>query len=499
MKKLFAISLGALLLAPIVPANAEEEPAEPFPVTVMARNLYLGADVGEALELLPDLAAAGQFMWDEVRATSFTERVPLLAQEAAESKPAVIGLQEATTWNCSTGLFGSPVTVYDFTEQFMTATAEAGTPYVVASANGQDAYNPGYSIGPIPTLTTVNDPDTFQPLFGSDTAECGFQLADALLVRADLADDVTQVGITEFSEAHAIIPVVFTVDRGYAWADIEFNGNPVRFVTTHLESMWTPNQQNSGPVQARQIVDDLAGTEIPLVVIGDFNNDPRDPRPIGAANPASQPEESEACPAQAENPTDQNADAQCNAYWSMVQGGYTDVGPDAMDPEYYTWGTQSELAGPAPTRVEAALELGNRYGWTDRLDYVFVKNGISVQRAEVIGEVWSPDDVTWQCDSPGQIANTEAMSQVLADAGIGEPISGRGLCVPTDHAGIVADLLVTPAAPDAAAPIPDDNMPLFKASWAVGFVALLFVISLLTLVIGGIGYLISRLFRRKAN
>ncbi len=32
-------------------------------VTVVSRNIYLGADVGSALELLPDMPAAAQLMW----------------------------------------------------------------------------------------------------------------------------------------------------------------------------------------------------------------------------------------------------------------------------------------------------------------------------------------------------------------------------------------------------------------------------------------------------
>lgn len=495
MPKLTVLCLTAAISAVgLTPAQA----ADPIPVTVMARNLYLGADVGKALELLPDLAAAGQFMWDEVQATDFKARLPKLVQEAEEYKPAVIGLQEATTWNCTTGLFGDTVAVYDFTRDFLKATEDAGVPYVVASAGGKEAFNPGYSIGPIRTLTTVKDPATFQPLFGSDTAECGFQLSDALLVRADLAGSVTQAGITEFVNRHTIIPVVFEVDRGFAWADIDFNGSPVRFVTTHLESMWPTDGQNSGAQQGQQMVGDLSGTEIPLVVMGDINNDPRDPRPKDAPNPAGQPTEGEVCQAQVPNPTAQTAKAQCNAYWSIVQGGYTDVGPDAMDPKYYTWGTQSLLAGPDPRRVDAALEMGNDYGWTDRLDYVFVKNGIEVERALEIGTTWSDGDRTWICDTPDQVANTEAMSTKLADNGVGEPITGKGVCLPTDHGGIVADLLVTPAAQGAAAPIPPTHEPAFNtAAIAIG-VILWTLLGIVMLVIAGVIVLVRRLLRGRS-
>ena len=92
----------------------------------MGRNLYLGADTDVALELLPDMPAAAQFMWDQVAATDFDQRVSLLAAEAAAAKPDVIGLQEATIWSCRPKPWNAPVPVFDFTEQFLEATAEAG-------------------------------------------------------------------------------------------------------------------------------------------------------------------------------------------------------------------------------------------------------------------------------------------------------------------------------------------------------------------------------------
>lgn len=69
-------------------------------VTVMTRNLYLGADVGVAMDLIPNLSAAAQFMWDQVKATDFNKRAPKLAAEVIAARPDVIGIQEATIWYC---------------------------------------------------------------------------------------------------------------------------------------------------------------------------------------------------------------------------------------------------------------------------------------------------------------------------------------------------------------------------------------------------------------
>ena len=71
MKRLLVAILVALMLAPTTSAHADVPQ-----ITVMTRNLYLGADVGVAMELIPNLPAAAQFMWDQVRATDFNKRAP---------------------------------------------------------------------------------------------------------------------------------------------------------------------------------------------------------------------------------------------------------------------------------------------------------------------------------------------------------------------------------------------------------------------------------------
>ena len=100
-------------------------------VTVVSRNIYLGADVGSALELLPDMPAAAQLMWEQVAATDFSRRAPLLAAELAADAPDVVAIQEATTWECRPTLFGSSTVVFDFLAQLLEATQDTGVEYVL--------------------------------------------------------------------------------------------------------------------------------------------------------------------------------------------------------------------------------------------------------------------------------------------------------------------------------------------------------------------------------
>ena len=411
----------SLLVGSIAAPAVSAENSANQNITVMTQNLYLGADVAEALKLMPDVAAAAQYMWESVRDTDFSVRAPSLAAEAVEINPVVIGLQEATTWSCTPDASTAPVVVFDFTADYLKATAKNGPGYVVATKDGAKAFSPGYAIEPIVGATVVRDPARFQPLFGTDQASCGFQIADALLVRSDMAERVAAVGIGTYDDVLEVIPGFITVERGYAWADLELDGTTVRFITTHLESVWSPNVEPNSVRQARQLLKITSEVTGPVVVMGDFNADPRDPRAPGTPNPAAQPESSVACQGRT-----------CNAYWIMVDGGFTDAGPDASDPKNATWGADATLAGPDLDRVPAAMASGNSVGYTERLDYVFVRGEISIVRSEIVGNTWPLGLSTWSCS-----AETQALNSAKAAVALGVTAPDRPSCFGSDHAAVV--------------------------------------------------------------
>lgn len=393
------ILLALLLTATsVVPVQAAQQP-----LTVMSRNLYLGADVGVAMELIPDFSAAAQFMWSQVSATDFSKRAPLLAQEVISQNADVVGLQEATHWYCKKNLLSKKIIVFDFTEQFLEATRELGHEYVLASKDGVAALNIGYSIPAIPYLTMVTDPETFQPLFGSDRAACGFEIGDSLVVKKEIASRIIRVGNSEYETSYSIIPKLMTIYRGYTWADIEYNGSNVRIVSTHLESLWDRNKVPNAALQAKQLIKDLSSTKMPTIIIGDFNSDPRDPRQNRESNPGGQPEASNACRAQVEKPSLNTAIDTCNAYWLMRKAGFADAGPDAQNGENFTWGMNALLSGPDEKRFKAAQNMGNNRGFTDRLDYIFLKNGAEVVSSKIIGNT-PPKSGLWPSDHASVVA-----------------------------------------------------------------------------------------------
>ena len=398
MRKILLALALLLTAASVIPVQAAEQP-----LTVMSRNLYLGADVGVAMELIPDFSAAAQFMWSQVSATDFSKRAPVLAQEVISQNADVVGLQEATHWYCKKNLWSKKVIVFDFTTQFLEATRKLGHEYVLASKDGVDALNIGYSIPAIPYLTMVKDPETFQPLFGSDKAACGFEIGDALVVKKELASSILRVGNSEYETSYSIIPKLMTIYRGYTWADIDFKGRKVRIVTTHLESLWDSNKVPNAALQAKQLIQDLSSTKMPTIIIGDFNSDPRDPRQNSESNPGGQPEASKVCRAQVEKPSLKSAIDTCNAYWVMRNAGFTDAGPDALDAKNFTWGMNALLTGPDKKRFKAAQLMGNNYGFTDRLDYIFLKNGAEVVSSKIIGNI-PPKSGLWPSDHASVVA-----------------------------------------------------------------------------------------------
>lgn len=399
MRKLLLVLL--LTFASITPATASDNQ-----LTVMSRNLYLGADVGVALEKIPNFSAAAQFMWDQVAATDFKKRAPLLAAEVIKNGADVIGLQEATHWYCKKNFWSKSVVIYDFAEEFLRATKAQGVEFVLASKDGTNALNVGYSIPAIPYLTMVTDPKSFQPVFGSDRAACGFEIGDAIAIRKELARKVLQVGNSEYEASYSIVPKLMTIYRGYTWIDLDFHGSKTRIVSTHLESLWDKNKVPNATLQAQQLIEDVKKTEMPLIVIGDFNSDPRDPRPDERSNPGGQPEASKICKAQVQSPTIKSAIDRCSAYWTMRRAGFIDAGPDALNPANYSWGMNALLTGPDPMRKKAALEMGNNYGFTDRLDYIFLKNGAHAEGAEMIGNTGAQGE-TWATDHAGLVVKVQ--------------------------------------------------------------------------------------------
>ncbi len=142
------------------PPGASHEPASTRSFDVMTRNLYLGADLMPVIGALVSgnqgaIVNAATQTWGKVQATKPEERMAAIADEIVENDPAVVGLQEVTTWttydsyNPATGAASGAKVRYDFLELLLKALADRGVTY--HEVEGATAHN--FASPPIPILT----------------------------------------------------------------------------------------------------------------------------------------------------------------------------------------------------------------------------------------------------------------------------------------------------------------------------------------------------------
>lgn len=110
-------------------------------ITVMSRNVYVGADLDAVLGALmsPDPGddfVALQAAIATLTATDLPTRAQGFAQEIARTHPDVIGLQEISQLNIHLGPLGLPVDIdLDFLPTIQAALADAGLTYAVGGLN----------------------------------------------------------------------------------------------------------------------------------------------------------------------------------------------------------------------------------------------------------------------------------------------------------------------------------------------------------------------------
>jgi Endonuclease/Exonuclease/phosphatase family len=133
-------------------ASAKDRPA----ITVMSRNLYLGADLSPIFAAAsrgdgPGIIQATTNAWATINATNFPERAETLADEIEHSEPLLVGLQEVSLFR--TGPFdsfsGNPTPAehveLDYLNILMRELERRDLNYTpVAITKGADGETPGF-------------------------------------------------------------------------------------------------------------------------------------------------------------------------------------------------------------------------------------------------------------------------------------------------------------------------------------------------------------------
>jgi endonuclease/exonuclease/phosphatase family metal-dependent hydrolase len=252
------VAVGMMLVLPGA-AQAKDKRE----LTVMTRNLYLGAGLTDAIvaDTPAKFVAATTRIWATAQFTNFPVRAGAVADEIEATQPDLIGLQEVSRWLQVSTSTGGVVGQIDFLQLLQDALDARGLDYTVA------AVSENANLGPFPVVCNLT---TFEL--------CPYAIAlqdrDVILVRDEgnltwsNARDGSYTTQQYFQPPFPGTPPI-SFDRGWASIDVTYDGKKVRFVNTHLETEDFPAVQEA---QAAEFLAGPARTTGSMIVTGDFNS-----------------------------------------------------------------------------------------------------------------------------------------------------------------------------------------------------------------------------------
>jgi len=276
--RLRALAAAVLLVTSLAAAPGPAAAAPGKPVTVMTRNVYLGADINRPVvaaltaqaqgkspqEVLEALANATHVTRQIVDQTNFSVRARLIASEFAATSPDLVGLQEVALWRSGplqldqVGVPNATTVDQDFLQILMDALAARGLQYAaVQVADRADVEAPSFT-GTLPAIGSPRD--------------VRLTMRDVILMRVD--DGLTALASGQAKFTHNLTVVLagrsISFDRGYNWVDVRAGARTLRFVNSHLEAF-------SSDLALAQASELLAAALVPdrtTVFVCDCNSDP---------------------------------------------------------------------------------------------------------------------------------------------------------------------------------------------------------------------------------
>ena len=383
VRRVLAVVAGAVLLAAPLAVTAPAEAGKPTrapgkPVTVMTRNLYLGADIqrpitaalvaqaagGTPDEIVVALANATHVTRAIVDETDFTVRAGLLADEIVATEPDLIGLQEVAWWRhgplqpLQVGVPNATETDYDFLEMLLDALASRGAEYEAVS---------------IAPRADVEAP-SFTGTGSADARDVRLTMRDVVLMQVDdglsvLGEDQ---GIYTANLFFDLLGRRITFDRGYQWVDVRAGATRFRFVNTHLEAF----RSGIALAQAAELLGAVQTDDQPTVFVCDCNSDP--------LNDSTKPGD----------PTKHWA-----AYRAIIAAGYTDE-----------WLEFAAAEDGWTSGLSETVDDETGEGFDHRIDMVFARTAdgepLLVDRGAVTGTTVASKDPTtglWPSDHGGVV------------------------------------------------------------------------------------------------
>lgn len=314
--------------------------------TVMSRNVYIGADLTRLITSSnSNLLSRMRQVFKQVQRSDFEARAQALADEIEQFKPLLIGLQEVALWRTQDPGDGPLGDAQDVAFDFLQILLDE------LDSRGLN-YEP---------LVIWNGFDLEAPgEFGGDLIDVRFTDRDVILGRVHHHFDYSNPRRGRFDEEFGI-PGGFFGDFVYkrAWQSVEVrvvgSSRRFRFINTHLEVF----SSSTNEAQVEELLNDPADVNRPVIMVGDFN-----------APPTS-------------DSHDMIMDAGFKDAWEEDQG----------DRRGFTCCQSASLRND-----ESRLSR--------RIDYVFVRGGVTVRAAKLVGE--DDDDRTasglWPSDHAGVVA-----------------------------------------------------------------------------------------------
>jgi len=226
-------------------------------LTVMTRNLYLGADIARVL----DATTPTEFLllvaetYGVVQFTNFPARAAAIAAEIDAADVDIVGLQEVSEWT-STGP-GAPPSL-DFLTILQGELANRGLSFSVA------AVSHNLAVGPVPLLLCS------VPTIGA--CLLSYEDRDVILVNtatAGLHVSSSRDGRYASQQTASSLVGPISFDRGWVSVDGSLDGKRFKFASTHLEI------EDYAAVQEAQGREFLAGPGSgagAVIAVGDFNS-----------------------------------------------------------------------------------------------------------------------------------------------------------------------------------------------------------------------------------
>jgi hypothetical protein len=271
MRAVCVAALAALaLLVPVVSDAAAAAKGGPK-VTVMTRNVFLGADLGPALAattLCGAIDGSGVIL-REVDQTNFPERAVPLAREIVRSKADLVGLQEVALWRQQTPSdlppeFGGTEATevrYDFLQLLLD---QLGGKYEVVAV--QQEFDQELPVD-------FDGSDATGGLCGADL-DGRLTMRDVILARKG---SNAKTGATDGANFETMFtPLVggsipIPVERGWVSTEVRASGTEFRFVNTHLEAFGDDTIREA---QARELFapGGPLDTTKQVILVGDLNS-----------------------------------------------------------------------------------------------------------------------------------------------------------------------------------------------------------------------------------